>query len=660
MNKVVNSLKALEKQMEPKIEFLKKIGEWIYQYRYYIAIILFIICVLLELSGSSIGCWNDFVHSNVTEDGVIFGKSRGIRSDEWAVLTPMTFSQFFDGFHYFSNMVRAEQTDVFMVYGLPVFNLMQIFRPFQLGFLVLGIAKGLSFFWYGRLIALFMVTFEFIMLLTKKKKLLSFLGAIMITLAPVVQWWFAVNGIVEIFIFGELAILLLHKYMNTENLKKRCLYLLGLVICAGSYVMAMYPAWQIPMFYVFFVIAICVFIENRKNCKINYKDVISIIIAILIFAGCMVYIVSQSMDTIKTVMNTVYPGSRVETGGKSLEAYTQYVMNPFLPWKESGLKANPCESAVIFGLFPIGILLAGCALGKEKKKDKFLIGFMVVYIFLSIYCLIGFPEILAKVTLLSNSQARRVMLAVGFLDILLLLRSLAIIEKPLTRKNAFMLSLMVAFVLVDLCERLNKQYINFSMCIAMGIMCFYLFYGAFRYQAKYVKSLFTAGMVFVMVMAGATVNPIRKGVDIIYQSDIIKAIQEINQKETGKWITETVGFPITNYLLMAGVPIINCTNTYPAMERWRQIDQERQYEDIYNRYAHITIKMSEKEQMPHEKFQLINADAFEVYLVPEELRNLEVKYIFTTNTLEKFNTDKIFFEKIYEAYGYLIYEVNFR
>ena len=111
MNKVVNSLKALEKQMEPKIEFLKKIGEWIYQYRYYIAIILFIICVLLELSGSSIGCWNDFVHSNVTEDGVIFGKSRGIRSDEWAVLTPMTFSQFFDGFHYFSNMVRAEQTD---------------------------------------------------------------------------------------------------------------------------------------------------------------------------------------------------------------------------------------------------------------------------------------------------------------------------------------------------------------------------------------------------------------------------------------------------------------------------------------------------------------------------------------------------------------------
>ena len=517
---------------------LKKGVEWLYRYRYYIAIIVFILCVLLEISGSSIGSWKDFIHSNITDDGVLFGKSRGIRSDEWAVLTPMTFSQFFDGFHYFSNTIRAEQTDVFMVYGLPVLNLMQIFRPFQLGFLFLGMAKGLSFFWCGRFIALFMITFELGMRLTKKSKLLSFLGAIMITLAPIVQWWFAVNGIVEIFVFGELAILLLYQYMNTESLKKRCLYLLGLVICAGGYVMVIYPAWQIPMAYVFLALAIWVIIENRKNCKINYKDVISIILAILIFAGCMGYILSQSMDTIKMVMNTVYPGSRAETGGGSLEKYINYIMNPFLPFKESGLKTNTCESAVMFGLFPIGILLAGYSILKEKKKDVLLIGLMIVYAFLSFYCLIGFPEILAKVTLLSNSQAKRAILAVGFIDVLILLRSLTILEKPIARKDALMITTVITLVLVDLCERFNKEYINFGMCIAMGIMCFYLFYGAFRYHAKYVKYLFTGGIVFVMLLAGFTINPIRKGVDLVYQSDIIKKIQEIHTQEEGKWITE--------------------------------------------------------------------------------------------------------------------------
>ncbi len=451
-------LENLTNKIDQAIAFINKIGEWLYRYRYYIAIVLFLLCVVLEISGSSIGCWNNFVGSNVTDEGVVLGKSRGIRSDEWAVLTPMTLSQFFDGFHYFSDVLRGDQTDVFMVYGLPILNIMQIFRPFQLGFLLLGMAKGLSFFWCGRFIALFMVTFEFSMLFTKKNKLLSLIGAFMITLAPIVQWWFAVNGIVEIFVFGELAILLLHKYMNTDSLKKRCLYLLGLVICAGGYIMVLYPAWQIPMAYVFLALAIWVMVENRKNCKINYKDIISIIVAILVFAGCMGYIFSQSMETIKTVMNTVYPGSRAVTGGEMLKKYVSYLMNPFLAFKESGIEANTCEAAVMFTLFPIGILLAGYQLIKEKKKDVFLICLLVAYVFLSLYCVFGFPEVVAKLTLLSKSQSKRAMLAVGFIEVLLLLRSLAMIKKPvISRKSAFMIATIITLIVVDLCERWNAR-----------------------------------------------------------------------------------------------------------------------------------------------------------------------------------------------------------
>lgn len=644
--------------MENVIEEIKKVGKKIYQYRYYIAVIVFLLCVIFEISGSSIGSWEHFIHVDNVEDGVIFGKSRAIRSDEWAVLSPMTFSQFFDGFHYFSDIIRADKTDVFMVYGLPVLNIMQIFRPFQIGFLFLGISKGLSFFWCGRWIALFMVTFEFFMLLTKKNKLLSLLGATMITLAPIVQWWFAVNGIVEIFVFGELAILLLHKYMNTENLKKRCLYLLGLVICAGGYVMVMYPAWQIPMAYVFLALAIWVIVENRKNCKINSKDIISIMIAILIFSGCMGYIFSQSIDTIKSVMNTAYPGARVETGGGILKKYINYVMNPFLSFKENGLDTNTCENAVMIGLFPIGILLAGYTLIKEKKKDILLVCLTIAYVFLSLYCLIGFPEILAKLTLLSNSQAKRTILAVGFIDILILLRTLSIRKKPVGRKNAVMLSIIMTLVLVDLCERWNKEYVTFKMCITMAMICLYLFYFTFRYQAKYAKYLFTCGIVFVMIMAGATVNPVRRGVDIVYESDIIKTVQEINTKEEGKWITEGLDFPTTNYILMAGVPVVNVTNTYPDMNRWKQIDKENEYEDVYNRYAHIGIRIEKDKKDYEEKFQLISVDAFRVYLLPEELKEIDVKYIFTVNELEEFNTEEITFEKIYEYKEYKIYSIK--
>lgn len=639
-------------------EFAKETGKNIYKYRYWIALVVFVLCILFEISGSSIGCWKMFVNSNVTDDGVIIGKSRSIRSDEWAVLTPMSFSQKFDGFKYFSNLLRGTSTDVFMVYGLPTLNLMEIFRPFQIGFLILGIAKGLSFFWCGRCIALFLVSFEMGMIITKKNKLLSFLEAVLVTLAPMVQWWFAVNGVAEIFIFGQLAIILLNKYMNTDSLKKRTGYLAGMVICAGGYALVMYPAWQIPMAYVFGILAIWTIIENRKNCKINYKDIISIVIAILVLGCCMGYIILKSSDTIKAVMGTVYPGARTETGGKVARSYIQYVMNIFMPFKESGINTNICEEAVMFTLFPIGLIIAFISLIKEKSKDKCLILLLVVYGFLGIWCVYGFPQTLAKLTLLSNSPANRTKIAVGFLDILILIRGLAIIKEPVKKRIAIPVSLVLSAILVYWSKKINPNYFRIPMLICMGIMCVYLFYFVLRYKAKYTKIFLTCGLVFVMLMSGATVNPIRHGVGIIYDSEIIKKVQQIDKKEEGTWITEALGFPMINYILMAGVPSINTTNTYPDMEKWRKIDSEGQYEDVYNRYAHIIIKIIKSNEEKEEKFVLISPDSFEVYMTPDELLKLDVKYIFTCNNLEEYDDNNAKFELIDKYENYNMYKLK--
>ena len=637
---------------------IKKTTEFIYKYRYYIAIIVFILCVMLEISGSSIGVWKEFINAGEIKDGVLLGKSRGIRSDEWAVFTPMIFSQKFDGFKYFSNIIRGDVTDVFIVYGLPIINILQIFRPFQLGFLFLGIAKGLSFFWCGRFIALFLVSFELNMIICKKNKLISFVGAIMITLAPMIQWWFAVNGIVEIFVFGGLALILLKKYMNEQSFKNRCLYLLLMVICAVGYIIVLYPAWQIPMFYVFLAIAIWIIIDNRKQCKINKKDIFTIIGAVILFLICIIYIFSKSLDTIKIVMNTVYPGARNETGGTAKFSYFDYLMNVFMPFKAEGITTNTCEKATMFGLFPLGIIISCVVMYKEKKKDLLLILLLISYSFLSIWCIVGFPEIIAKITLMKNSQAQRCMLSVGYLDILLLIRSFSTIKIQINRHIAIIVSILLSIIMITICKINNRAYINIKMAIAMAIMCIYLFYFALRFNTKYANYLFSIGIMFVMIMGGATINPIRKGVDIIYKNDIIKEIEKVNQEKQGKWIAEGFDFPIPNYLLMAGASTINSTNTYPDLERWQMIDEKRKYEDIYNRYAHIKINLVQSEDNYDNKFILKQADVFEVNILPEELKKLEVEYIFTPNELEKFETEQIRFEKIYSNNNYNIFRIK--
>lgn len=88
-----------------------------------------------------------FRNQNTSE--TLIGISRSIRSDEWAVNTPMMISQYFNNaapFPYFSETIRGALTDVFIVYGQPVLNIVEIFRPFHWGYLLLSPAKGLAFF----------------------------------------------------------------------------------------------------------------------------------------------------------------------------------------------------------------------------------------------------------------------------------------------------------------------------------------------------------------------------------------------------------------------------------------------------------------------------------------------------------------------------------
>ena len=95
---------------------------------------LIVVCACLGLHGSSIGLYADILgHKEL--NSVLFGENRPIRSDEWLVFTPFAFSQYYNNFAYFSNIVRGTLTDMFIVYGQPVWDAGMLFRPAQWGYL---------------------------------------------------------------------------------------------------------------------------------------------------------------------------------------------------------------------------------------------------------------------------------------------------------------------------------------------------------------------------------------------------------------------------------------------------------------------------------------------------------------------------------------------
>lgn len=646
--------------MEKLIKFKNSSLDFIYKYRFIIAVVLIIIGVLFKLHGSSINLWNTIFTTGVQDESLLFGTPRSIRSDEWAVTTPFIFSQSFNDFGYFSNILRGgTSTDAFTIYGLPVLNIVEIFRPFHLGYLLLDLARGLSFFWVARFIVLFLVSFEFFMIFTNKNKRLSVIGSFLISLAPIVQWWFATNGTAELFIFGQLALILLYKYMNTENFKHRILYLSLAAICAGGYILILYPAFQIPMFYVFLMLAIYIIVDNRKNCKITKKDIISIIITVLITALLLTYIICTSWETISALLNTVYPGNRIQEGGGCFRKYVSYIDNIFLPYKEEGMVTHPAKEAVMFGLFPMGIIIAIIAMIKNKKIDLPIILLSIPYVIILAFCVFKIP-LLPQLTLLSYSSPNRAIMAVGFIDILVLLRGLSISKESIKTRYALLISFVVSLVLVIICKTLNPDYVGKILASFLFVMCMYLFFFVLQYHTKYGKYLFTLGIIPTMLVAGFTVNPINSGIDMITDSPILQAAQTINEEENGIWMAESLAFPCANYLSMSGASVINATNIYPNMELWEMLDEENKYEEVYNRYAHVYMELVESEDQITNKFELISTDSFKVFVTPEELKEMNIKYIFTVRVMEDYNSESQEFNLIYNENNYHIYEVIYK
>ncbi len=646
--------------MEKLINFRNKLLDLIYKYRFLIAIIFIITGVLFKLHGSSIGLWNSIFTTGVQDKSLLFGTPRTIRSDECYVTTPFIFSQSFNHFKYFSELLRGGTiTDAFSIYGLPVLNILEIFRPFHIGYIILGIERGLSFFWVARFVALFLITFEFGLILFNKNKRISLIGAFMIGLSPIVQWWFATNGTAELFIYGELALILLYKYMNTDNFRTRIICLFFMMICAGGYILILYPAFQIPMFFVFLMLAIYIICTNYKNTKINRKDIVSIIITVIIFVSLMTYFLIMSKDSITTVMNTVYPGARLKNGGGAFRKYISYIDNIFLPYKENGIVTNPPVEAVMFGLFPLGMAVSIILMIKNKKFDLFTILLLIPYVIIGMFCFFELPDWFCKITLLSYSAPARAVIALGFIDVLLLLNYLSKEIKPLKIWIALGISIILSLILVLITKTLNPNYVGRILATICFVMCTYLFFFAFEYHTKFGKYFFTIGIIGTMLIAGFTVNPICTGIDMVYDSPILQSAQKINENERGLWLAEALPNPCPNYLTMVGCEVINATNIYPNLELWKKLDKENKYEDIYNRYAHVYIEIKNEKDIT-DRFVLLTTDKIQVFITPDELKDMNIKYIFTVRVMEDFESENIDFELIYNQNNYHIYKVDYK
>ena len=156
---------------------ISKMYEWIHKNRYWVACAFLLFVMVFKLSGSSIEYFDGMIqsHNDDRKFHTVLGTPRKIRTDEWATSTTYILSQrnSTTPFSYFSNVLRGTKTDMFTVSNGPVIDILLLGRPFQIGFILFGNNVGMSFYWYIRLIAMLLGSYELCLILTNKNKRIS-------------------------------------------------------------------------------------------------------------------------------------------------------------------------------------------------------------------------------------------------------------------------------------------------------------------------------------------------------------------------------------------------------------------------------------------------------------------------------------------------------
>lgn len=642
---------------------LSKMYEFIHNHRYKIACAFLLFVMVFKYSGSSIvnfHIWNGLIqpHNDNTRYHTLLGNTRPIRTDEWATSTTYILSQSKaqNPFSYFNNVLRGTDTDMFTVANSPVADILMLGRPFQIGFLLFGNDVGLSFYWYARLTAMLLGSYELCLILTKKNRKVSLCGMLVITFSSAVQWWYCMDTL----LWGQIAIVLIDKFMNTDKKRSKYLCALGILISGLSYVFVFYPAWQVSFGYVFLALVIWIVIKNIKygNYRFNKHDIAVILVTLIALALLLGRWYMLSKDTLVAEMSTDYPGERCEIGGGARNIYA-YFYDIFLPKYDF---PNPCEVSSMLSFFPIPMLLALIYVLRNKKDLHFWIPMLVVGGFLSIWCVYGFPEILAKITKMSMTTAGRVSIPLGTVSIYMLIYLMGNFEKEdklLNKKLTYILAVVFTVFIAYKAKAtldFNPNYLdNFKMLVALEIFGAAI-YGILNINNEKIKNYCIYGLIVIALMSGLTVNPVIRTTDIFYTKPVAIKMQEIKEIEPDAiWAVHEDGWYINDYAVANGIRTINSTGVYPNLELFETIlgDKAEENRITYNRYAHINFKVTAEES----EVELLYADNVSIRLNYKDLEKLNIKYILSKEDFRE-KSFKNEFEEIYNEDGMYIYKVK--
>ena len=571
-------------------------------------VVLFVVLVAANVHYSSIEMWNTVLPAGPQDpaaSALVLGKPKAIRSDEWLVSTPLLLNTY------------AQP-------GGPsaARRVLDVASPWRWGFYTLGLERGFSFVWNFWYLGAFFSFFLLMMLLTKNHFAISVFSALVAMFSAYNRWW-DMTTILTTFSVCVVALIYFLQARKLANIVAS--FLLLCVFVPGFVVSAFYPAWQIPLGYLGLFVVVGFLAGNGFRQHLRPHLRIRVALTILGAAAALAAIIvgyRTNADSLHAMMNTVYPGRRVSTGG-DVGFYWLFsgYLDPLFS-EQRTFFSNICESSSFIFLYPIVLVLFVIArlTGRLKRLSPLILALAAYLLLLTFYVLVGLNETLARLTLLSYTPGIRALIGLGIGGIIL--TGLYLREAVRVRPRVWIgvLAGAVAFVaLVAFADGFGHLYASpawtlqwpraLAVCAVLAV--------AIAALVVRTRVVFFAAMLLLVVVPTIGVIPVSRGLAPVYQKALVERVKQVVAADpSARWLAYG-SLTTPNIVRAAGANVFNGVRWPPEAVFMRKIDPGSANEPIWNRYAHIIFTPAPPGSA---RFSLQQGDVFTVDIDPGDDR----------------------------------------
>lgn len=525
----------------------------------------------------------------VQDSGPVFGRTRPIRSDEWAVVTPLTQATVNNGFERV-NKTSFYKEDLRINYGLPIFDWGLIFKPTMWAYLAVEPARAYSIHWFA-VFALFLVGYALLFKRLGLGSSASVLLAVGLYYTGFAQFWWNEKGPILAFFPWTIWVLLSSKPLA---LRLMLFYWLGVSWLLTNF----YP----PLFLsLSFVGAILLLAFGRD--WLDWRRFLALVVTTA-FAGGTAALYLR--DYLRLTATTIYPGQRNSSGGDVL--WTEW-LSQFFPFSTfdgkfgSVIGLNICEIGNVGAAFFLMMIcfidwhsVRTSKLNQVQKRQFLIMG--IGLLLMNAWMMLPIPSWVGIPFLWNHVPPGRMMYASGLLLLLgvaLLGNTASFVISP-TRVRIYLSIVVVGWVVLKgigfgdattpgvIVKRLNDLIVVPVLLSAIAL--------AKRFGWRPYTTMLSASAVSG-VLALIYFNPIQSALPIFsrHETPATRAIDAQVQVDNGEKMLAMSGVAgaVLNGLGYASVSHVTAV---PALAFWRMrypVMPQSEFLNIFNRYSHIQL-----------------------------------------------------------------------